>query len=80
MRRERGLGKEFEGDVAAELKVFGLVNDAHAAAANPAQDAVMGNRLTHGLGGRGHWLDMLGADEGPVNEAGDLALTPGDRW
>jgi hypothetical protein len=26
----------------------------------------MGNRLTHGLGGRGHWLDMLGGDEGEV--------------
>jgi hypothetical protein len=27
----------------------------------------MGDRLTHGLGGRGHWLDMLGGDEGKVN-------------
>jgi len=36
----------------------------HPAAANPAEDAVMGNGLTHGLGGRGHWLDMLGGDEG----------------
>jgi hypothetical protein len=24
----------------------------------------MGNRLTHGLGRRGHWGDMLGGDEG----------------
>jgi hypothetical protein len=27
----------------------------------------MGNRLTYGLGRRGHWLDMLGGDEGEVN-------------
>ena len=31
----------------------------------------MGNRLPHGLGGRGHWLDMLGAGEGKV-KAGEL--------
>jgi hypothetical protein len=24
----------------------------------------MGNRLPHELGGCGHWLDMLGGDEG----------------
>jgi hypothetical protein len=24
----------------------------------------MGNRLPHGLGGRGHWVDMLGGDRG----------------
>jgi hypothetical protein len=28
----------------------------------------MGNRLTHGLGGRGHWLNMLGGGEGEVNQ------------
>jgi hypothetical protein len=27
----------------------------------------MGNRLTHGLGRRGHSLDMLGVGEGKVN-------------
>ena len=27
----------------------------------------MGNGLTYGLGGRGHWVDMLGADKGKVN-------------
>ena len=27
----------------------------------------MGNRLPHGLGGRGHWVDMLGVGEGKVN-------------
>jgi hypothetical protein len=28
----------------------------------------MGNRLTDGLGGRGHWLDMLGGDRGKVKQ------------
>ena len=27
----------------------------------------MRNLLPHGLGGRGHWLDMLGVDFGKVN-------------
>ena len=40
----------------------------HPAAANPGQDAVMGNRFTHGLGGRGHWVDMLGRGKVRVNE------------
>jgi hypothetical protein len=30
----------------------------------------MGNRLTHGLGGRSHCVDMLGVGEGKVNVAG----------
>jgi hypothetical protein len=34
----------------------------------------MGNQLPHGLGGRGHWLDMLGVGEGIVNEQGMSAL------
>ena len=50
------VGKELQGDVAAELQVFRLIHHAHAPAADPAEDAVMGDRLTHGLGGRGHWL------------------------
>ena len=36
----------------------------HPATANLAEDTVMGNRLPHELGGCGHWLDMLGGDEG----------------
>ena len=59
-----GVGKELQSDVAAELKVLRLVHDTHAPAADPAEDAVMGNRLTDGLGGRGHWLDMLGGSKG----------------
>jgi hypothetical protein len=30
----------------------------------------MGNRLPRGLGGRGHWLDMLGVGEEKVNAPG----------
>ena len=54
------VGKELQGDVATELEVFRLVHHTHAPAADLAEDAVMGNRLPDGLGGRGHWLDMLG--------------------
>jgi hypothetical protein len=52
--------KELKDDVATKLEVFRLVHHAHAPAANLAEDAVMGHRLPHGLGGRGHWVDMLG--------------------
>jgi hypothetical protein len=41
--------------MATELQVFGFINHTHPAASDPAEDAVMGNRLTHGLRGRGHW-------------------------
>ncbi len=61
------VGKELQGDVATELEVFRLVHHTHTAAADLAEDAVMGNRLTHGLGGRGHWVDMLGGAKGKVN-------------
>ena len=54
------VGQKLQGDVATELQVFGFINHAHAPAADPAEDAVMGDRLTHGLRRRGHWLDMLG--------------------
>jgi hypothetical protein len=64
------VGKELQGNMATESQVFCLMHHTHAPTADPAQDAVMGNRLTHGLGGRGHWLDMLGGDERPVNESG----------
>jgi hypothetical protein len=42
--------------VAPELEVFRLIHNAHATAADLAEDAVMGVRLPDGLGGRGHWL------------------------
>jgi len=42
------VGQELQGDVATELEVFGLIHHTHAPATNPAEDAVMGNRLPHG--------------------------------
>jgi len=50
--------------MATQLEVFGLVGDAHAPAANPAEYAVVGNRLPHGFGVSGHWVDMLGGGQG----------------
>ncbi len=64
------VGKKLEGDVATELQVFGLVHHAHAPAADPAEDAVMGNCLTDGLRRRGHWVDMLGGGVGQVKPTG----------
>ena len=60
------VGKELQGDVATELEVFRLVNHAHSAASDPAEDAVMGNCLPYGLRGRGHCVHMLGGGEGKV--------------
>ena len=45
------VGKELQGDVATELQVFRLVHHTHPAATNPAEYAVMRNRLPNGLGG-----------------------------
>ena len=59
--------KELQGDVAAEFEVFRFIDHAHSAAADLAEDAVVGHCLPHGLGGRGHWLDMLGVGDGKVN-------------
>src|SRR6266853_2834029 len=39
----RGLRKKFQGDTAAELGVFSFVDDTHAAFAELAEDAVMGD-------------------------------------
>ena len=50
--------------MATQLQVFRFVHHTHPATANLAEDTVMGNRLPHELGGCGHWLDMLGGDEG----------------
>lgn len=55
---------------AAQLQVFSFIHHTHPAAPDPARDAVMGNRLPHGLRGSRHWLDMLGGDEGEVNQDG----------
>jgi hypothetical protein len=65
--------KELQSCVTAEFEVFCLIHNTHASAADPAEDVVMGNRLTHGLGGRGHWLDMLGGGQGKSKKALQLA-------
>jgi hypothetical protein len=62
------VGKELQGDVTTELEVFDLVHNTHAPAADPAEDAVMGNCLTHGLKRRRHWRECyVGAWRG-VND------------
>ena len=45
------LREEFEGDAAAQLEVFGGVDDAHAAATELFKNAVVSEGLA------GHWLD-----------------------
>jgi len=67
------VGKELEGHAATELEVFGFVDHTHAPATDLAEDAVVGNSLTYGLGGRGHWLAMLGGDQAKVNAEGRSA-------
>jgi hypothetical protein len=62
VRREGPSGRH--GDPASGLPP---VDDAHARAVDLAEDSVMGDRLTHGLGRRGHWVDMLGERKGEVN-------------
>jgi hypothetical protein len=41
--------KELQGHVTAQLKIFGLVHRAHAPAPDPAEDAVVGDRLPDGF-------------------------------
>ena len=57
------VGEELQGDVTTELEVFPFVDHTHPPASDPIEDAVMGNCLTHGLRGRGHWLAMLGGGQ-----------------
>ena len=40
----------------------------------------MRNLLPHGLGGRGHWLDMLGVDFGKVNRLPPSLLIRDSSW
>ena len=51
------VGQELEGDVATEFEVFRLIHDAHTPTADPAEDPVMGDCLTHGLGRSSHWRE-----------------------
>ena len=61
------VGKELQGDVAIQLQVFRLIHYAHAPTADFAEDAVMGNRLPHGLGVGSHWREILCRYRGRVN-------------
>src|ERR1700745_3292633 len=45
-------GQEFEGDGASEFDVFGLIDDAHATAAEFVDDAVVGDGLANHAGSR----------------------------
>jgi hypothetical protein len=57
---EERVGQELQSDVTTQLQVFRLIHHTHPASANPAEYAVMGNRLLHGLGRRGHWRECYG--------------------
>jgi len=48
------VGKKFQRDEAAETRVFGFIDDAHTAAAEFLDDAVMGKRSTVQRGRIGH--------------------------
>ena len=61
--------KELQSHVTAQLEILRLIHNTHAPAPDPAEDAVMGNRLTHWFGGRRHWRVMLCGVEGQVNES-----------
>ena len=63
------VGKELQGNVAAELEVFRLIHNTHTPTADLTEDAVMGNRLAYGLRRSGHWVNMLGVDEREVNDS-----------
>jgi hypothetical protein len=63
------MGKKLQGNVATQLKVFGFIDHTHAAAPNFAEDAVMGNRLTNGLGWSGHLAGMVRGRRVGVNLA-----------
>ena len=48
------IGEKFEGDEAAKSRVFGLIDHAHATAANFFEDAIVRNRLPD------HWSVIVG--------------------
>ena len=51
------LGQKLQRNEAAKLSVLGLVDDAHSAAPEFLDDAVVRDDLTDELGGCGHWLE-----------------------
>jgi hypothetical protein len=56
----RDIGKKFQSDEAAKFGIFGFVNNAHAAAAQLFEDAVMRNGLPTAGVGICHLAHILG--------------------
>src|SRR5882724_10884648 len=61
------IGEEFQGDKSVEARVLGFVDNAHAAATELFDDAVVGDGLPD-QGGVRHLADMLGCEQRQVNE------------
>lgn len=61
-------GKEFQGDAAAELRILGLVDDAHASGAKLLDDGVMRKGLPDQRAGVVHSASILGFHLKRVNE------------
>src|SRR5437899_9712909 len=61
------VGEKFKRDKSSERQVLGLVDNAHPAAAEFFDDAVVRNDLTD------HWAEILGLEEVQVNEAGEVS-------
>src|ERR1700739_3559359 len=70
------IGKELQRNVATKLKVFRLINHTHAPAADLAQDAVMGDGLTYGIGRSSHWRDGTGKRGGGQSDQRCAATRP----
>ena len=66
-------GKELKGDKAAQAGVFGLVDYAHASAAEFFDDAVVRDGLPD------HWAEILGLEAGQVNEGNKVGGVSA-RW
>ena len=64
-------GQELEGDGAAQLEVVGLVDDAHAAPADLAEDAVLAGDDRPGGKAAGERFDGRGERRGAVGGSGD---------
>jgi len=71
------FGEEFEGDEAVQASVFGLEDDAHAAATELFEDTVVGDGLTdeglgfgHGIGEYSLRADVRGRNE--VSQRGGM--------
>ena len=74
------VGKKFESDEAAEASVFSFVDDAHSAAAEFFDDAVMRDGLAdQGRGLVGHWRRFYGVTAGASNDDTEKGALEGRR-